>query len=199
MDTAGLPTSRAAAKAAGSKYYFTGEPCKHGHVAPRKTKGACVECVKAEAKASADKRGEYFKAYGQSEAGRQAKRNYYERNRDAVIARAQARPLEEKRRSQTVWKKRNLIWVRADTKNRRRKHRQASPPWLTREQKSEMRSLYQMAITLTKTTGEKYVVDHIVPLRSDVVCGLHVPWNLRVMTHEENLRKSNKLELDPIP
>jgi 5-methylcytosine-specific restriction endonuclease McrA len=46
---------------------------------------------------------------------------------------------------------------------------------------------------MTKTTGEQYVVDHIVPLRSDEVCGLHVPWNLRVITQEDNLKKSNKL------
>jgi len=56
-----------------------------------------------------------------------------------------------------------------------------------------MRELYKMAITLTKTTGEQYVVDHIVPLRSDAVCGLHVPWNLRVITQAENLKKSNQL------
>ena len=199
MDTAGLPTSRAAAKAAGAKYYFTGEPCKHGHVAPRKTKGACVECMKAETKASAERRTEYFRTYSQSEAGQRAKKNYYERNREAVIARAQARPAEAKRQYRNGWKVKNPVQVRADTKNRRRKHRQASPPWLTREQKSEMRQLYQMAINMTRTTGEKYVVDHIVPLRSEVVCGLHVPWNLRVMTHEENLRKSNKLSLDPLP
>ena len=197
MDTSTLPKSRAEAKATGAKYYFTGEPCKHGHVAPRKTKGACVECLKVEWEQGNIKRAEYFKQYNQSEAGKEAKREYYERNREIVIARANARPLSEKRVGQKAWKERNLLWVRADTKNRRRKHRQATPPWLTRAQKSEMRELYKIAITMTKTTGEKYVVDHIVPLRSELVCGLHVPWNLRVITQEENLKKSNQLVDSP--
>jgi 5-methylcytosine-specific restriction endonuclease McrA len=193
MDTSTLPKSRAEAKATGAKYYFTGEPCKHGHVAPRKTKGACIECLKVEWEKANTERAEYFRQYNQSEAGKEAKQRYYERNRETVIARAQARPLSEKREYQKAWKDRNLTWVRADTKSRRRKHRQASPLWLTRAQKAEMRELYKIAITMTKTTGEQYVVDHIIPLRSENVCGLHVPWNLRVITREENLRKSNKL------
>jgi 5-methylcytosine-specific restriction endonuclease McrA len=89
------------------------------------------------------------------------------------------------------------LQVLADNKVRRRKHRQATPPWLTRKQKTEIRQIYQIAITMTKTTGEQYVVDHIVPLRSEVVCGLHVPWNLRVITQGENLRKSNRLDIAP--
>lgn len=196
MDTTGLPTNRATAMAIGAKYYFTGEPCKHGHVAPRKTKGVCVECVKAEAKASAERRADYFRAYSQSEAGQQAKKEYYKRNRDAVIARAQARPAEEKRAYKNRYKKQNPERYKTLVSVRRRRFRNASPPWLTREQKSEMRKLYQMAITMTKTTGEKYVVDHIVPLRCSAVCGLHVPWNLRVMTHAENLKKSNKFPVE---
>jgi len=61
-----------------------------------------------------------------------------------------------------------------------------------------MRNLYIQARKLTKIAGVRYVVDHIVPLRSEVVCGLHVPWNLRVITQEENLKKSNKL-IDTVP
>ena len=100
MDTTNLPKTRAEAKAAGAKYYFTGEPCKHGHVAPRKTKGACLECLKLEWEQGKEKRAEYFANYNRSEAGQKAKQTYYERNRDAVIARAQARPDEEKRKYQ---------------------------------------------------------------------------------------------------
>ena len=193
MDTTNLPKTRAEAKATGAKYYFTGEPCKHGHIAPRKTKGACVECLKVEWEKGNQTRAEYFRQYNQREEVKERKHEWYQENRDQVVSAAATRPAHVKREYQNAWKERNLVWVRADTKARRRKHREATPPWLSRQQKSQIRELYKMAITMTKTTGEQYVVDHIVPLRSDAVCGLHVPWNLRVITQEENLKKSNKL------
>jgi len=197
VDTTKLPKTRAEAKATGAKYYFTGEPCKHGHTAPRKTKGACVECLKAEWQEGAVSRASYFANYNQSEAGLTAKQEYYKRNKQIVIARAQARPVEEQRLYRATWKANNPLQVLADNKVRRRKHRNATPPWLSRKQKSEIRQLYQIAMTMTQTTGEQYVVDHIVPLQGETVCGLHVPWNLRVITQEENLKKSNKLLAPP--
>ena len=187
------PTTRAEAKATGAKHYFTGEPSKHGHIALRKTKGSCVECVKAEGVKYADKRAEYFAEYNKRETTKEAKHEWYQKNKEDVIDKAKATPAHIKREYRNAWKQRNILQIRADTKARRRKHREATPPWLTRRQKSEIRRLYEIAITMTKTTGEQYVVDHIVPLRSPVVCGLHVPWNLRVITQEENLKKSNKL------
>ena len=193
MDITELPKTRAEAKATGAKYYFTGEPCKHGHTAPRKTKGACVECLKVEWTQGNTIRAAYFRQYNKSDAGEEAKQRYYEKNRAQVIARAQARPAAEKQAYKSKYKQSNPDLYKTLTSFRRRRFRAATPPWLTRKQKLEIRQLYQVAIILSKTTGERYVVDHIIPLQGETVCGLHVPWNLRVTTQGENLKKSNKL------
>jgi 5-methylcytosine-specific restriction endonuclease McrA len=128
-----------------------------------------------------------------TEAAKAAGKRYYEKNRQAVIARAAARPAEEKRRNRSDYKDRNVDVVRADTSVRKRRHREATPKWLTPAERLQMRDLYVQARKMTELTRERYVVDHIVPLRGEEVCGLHVPWNLRVITQEENLKKSNKL------
>jgi hypothetical protein len=133
-----------------------------------------------------------------SEASKAAGRRYYERNKDSVKARANARPIEERRGHKYKYKEANPELYKALVSVRKRRHRNATPKWITAEQKLAMRQLYLQAMELTKLTGERYVVDHIVPLLSDEVCGLHVPWNLRVITQEENLKKSNKLLDSPL-
>ena len=199
MDTTNLPKTRAEAKAQGAAYYFTGEPCKHGHIAPRKTKGACVECLKLEWQRGNETRAEYFKAYNKSEAGQKAKREYYEKNKEAVIERAQARTAERKQAYRRAHKQANPDLYKELVSLRRRRFRQATPKWLSAEQKLEIRLKYRLAIELSRRTGVRHAVDHVVPLQGENVCGLHVPWNLEVITQDENLKKSNKLVDTPKP
>lgn len=73
---------------------------------------------------------------------------------------------------------------------RRRYHeRLATPAWADR---AAIRQLYLRAERLTRETGEQWVVDHIVPLRGGIVCGLHVHWNMRVIHWVENAEKGNR-------
>lgn len=69
----------------------------------------------------------------------------------------------------------------------------AKPSWLSQKQEDEILALYDLAAELTGSTGIKHEVDHIEPLQGEFSCGLHVPWNLQVLTKEENRKKSNKL------
>ncbi len=52
----GLPTSRQEAKQSGSKYYFTGDPCRNGQLSPKYMDGDCVQCSRDRNRRAADKR-----------------------------------------------------------------------------------------------------------------------------------------------
>src|SRR6478609_6473751 len=69
------------------------------------------------------------------------------------------------------------------------KKRRATPPWLTEDHKLQIKKIYEECSRLTNSTGIDYNVDHMVPINGENVCGLHVPWNLRVITAEENFKK----------
>jgi hypothetical protein len=70
--------------------------------------------------------------------------------------------------------------------------RNASPPWLTAEHKDQIASFYNLASKMTEITGVPHHVDHIDPIQGANFCGLHVPWNLQVLTSQENTSKSNR-------
>jgi hypothetical protein len=74
---------------------------------------------------------------------------------------------------------------RARTAAYRARKKSAAPPWLTKDQLSQMAEKYREARLLGMQ------VDHIVPLNGEFVCGLHVPWNLQLLTPEENMAKGN--------
>ena len=99
---------------------------------------------------------------------------YYEENKDTILPK-----LRE-------YQKTNRGLFNALSAKRRAQKLKATPPWLTKDQLEEIKQFY---INCPKG----YQVDHIVPLLSKVVCGLHVPWNLQYLTAKENRRKGNKI------
>lgn len=53
-------------------------------------------------------------------------------------------------------------------------------------------ALYVEAARITAETGVPHDVDHIVPIISKTVCGLHVHHNLRVLEKTANRKKGNR-------
>ena len=68
-----------------------------------------------------------------------------------------------------------------------------APPWLTAEHERTIETIYAIAGFLTRRTGIKHEVDHYYPINNDLACGLHVPWNLRVIPQTANKAKANQL------
>lgn len=76
---------------------------------------------------------------------------------------------------------------------RRAQERRRRPPWADRK---AIRALYNEARRLTKLTGELHVVDHIVPLigkynGKNIVSGLHVDYNMRVVHWKPNAQRGH--------
>lgn len=258
-----LPSSPKAAKAVNSPHYFTGRPCKRGHISLRYTSTAqCKDCIDGHNKQWRDENQEranelareyyhrnrdkcldknklfrtenpeYFVEYGRNyrennretlnEKSRewrlshkeQTKQNwedyyaknkdtltvkrklYYETNRDALLEKSKEYRVKNKEalsERDKIWRQNNRHIKTALERKRQAQKIQATPSWLTPEHHAEILAIYKEAARLTKETGIPHHVDHIVPLRSKVVCGLHVPWNLQILTATENLRKGNKV------
>lgn len=67
-----------------------------------------------------------------------------------------------------------------------------TPQWLTEVHFNQIQLFYETATQMTKEIGIPFEVDHIVPLQGENVSGLHVPWNLQVLTKKENCSKGNE-------
>lgn len=173
-----LPKTRVEAIALKEKKYFTGIPCKKGHMAVRYLNGECKDCQEEHRK---------------TDAAKEIKKEYYKKNIEIIKKRALARPKEERKKHTINWRRAHPEKVKLTSAIRNKRTKQATPKWLKLRHKKQITAMYEAAILMTELMHELYVVDHIVPLKGKTVCGLHVPWNLRVITARENLIKSNKL------
>ena len=113
----------------------------------------------------------------------ESSRRYREKHRDVINA----------KRKEYV--KNNRAKINARKAKYRAIKLQATPDWLTKDDFEKIEHFYIEARKLSLQTGVQYHVDHIVPLRGDLICGLHVPWNLQILTARENRLKKNKYEV----
>jgi hypothetical protein len=114
---------------------------------------------------------------------RSAKKKAWKRvNQDKVKASKQ-RHRETDRAITRRWKQRNQDKVLASKAKRRASKLQATPSW---SEKELIEKVY------LKATVYGAHVDHIVPLKSEVVCGLHVWANLQLLPPTDNISKGNR-------
>ena len=92
------------------------------------------------------------------------------------------------------WQKKNKGKCVAIVRKRQIRKIHATPDWLTAKQHKQIELKYEEVAELNRAGSVVYEVDHIVPLRGTYVCGLHVPWNLQVITQAENRAKWNKFD-----
>lgn len=155
------------AKAQGLKRYFTGKPCKHGHIAERLVSDSkCLKCAqeklarwKENNKEKARRHSRLWKAKN-SKARAQYQRNWCAKNPGA------------KRASELRQKNRVPAWADLDAIN----------------------EIYIQARAMSDATGVLHHVDHIIPINGESVSGLHVANNLQILTASENLKKGNNRE-----
>lgn len=169
-------------------------------------RNACKMCVVSRTnkyyKDNIDKVKIQRKEYRESEQGKETRRKYTNSTRGKEIIKKNdkdryIRHRDKRLREQKKYRnseKGRLIHARKDAAYRAGL-KTATPEWLTEEHKQWILWIYKQCKLLSSKDDIIYHVDHIHPLNGDNVCGLHVPWNLQILTEKENLSKGNKHEI----
>jgi len=168
----------------GQRLFFTGKPCKNGHIAERiTTTYRCVDC-------KSDWESGWRQQYPEKDRemrAREVRKNAdgYKRRHNEYEDRKGKEYLYKLRKS---YRDNNKAAVLENCNQRRAQKLLATPGWYDKE---KCVVFYEESARLTKETGIPHQVDHIVPLINERVCGLHCDDNLQVLMAEDNLKKSN--------
>lgn len=178
--------SRQEANERGLTRYFTGKPCKHGHIVERTTpNGTCMACqhttTKKWRKDNPEGNKESYTRYYRNNIDKchEANRTHYANN------------TESRKKSHKDWVDANPGKANAHHIKRKAAKLKRTPPWLSETQLLEIENFYK----ISQWYDEPMHVDHIVPLQGDLVSGLHVPWNLQILTASANTAKGNRYSI----
>lgn len=109
------------------------------------------------------------------------KRQCYQKNRTAYIERVKENYRKNPESSIRRERQKNSL------------RKEATPAWADPD---AIKKIYLERASLTEETGVLHHVDHIIPLRHPLVCGLHVETNLQVVPAADNWRKHNSYSVD---
>lgn len=153
-----------------------------------------------------DKILEQKKAYGQDHKEEISIRmkEYYLDNRDKILedkkiyyienieVKKEYRTLTREQRSisHRLWRISNSDIRNAVTARYRAAKLQAVVSW---SNKKYIDMWYEICQMEERRTGRKCNVDHIIPLQSKLVCGLHNEFNLQILFAEDNFSKGNRV------
>ena len=120
------------------------------------------------------------------------RKNEYAKNKSVYMERAK-KWLNEHPEYVTAYaemhRTKNKALYNAYRAKRRATEQEAIPSWANR---SKIDEIYKQAICITEETGVQHHVDHIVPIISPIVCGLHWEENLQVIPAFLNIAKGNR-------
>ena len=120
-------------------------------------------------------------------------KKYYLKNKEKIIKRGTdyhfANP-ERVAKGKKRWKQANKNKVNAYSGQRRAQKLQATVSWADKE---AIQRMYTIAVWCSKNLGEDYHVDHVIPLQGEKICGLHVEYNLDVITATENSEQTQQI------
>jgi len=139
-------------------------------------------------KVNKEKIKDYLKVYREAnrEELKTKNKTYKEANKEKIYAvnKAYREANKEKIKAQKrIYKKNNRASHNARNAKRKADKIKATPLWANLE---KIKEIY-------KNCPKGYHVDHVIPLKSKYVCGLHVENNLQYLTAKENIVKSNKI------
>jgi hypothetical protein len=143
----------------------------------------CPECKKISGKKWRDNNKEKVKTIY---------KKYYEKNKNVKNKKRKEHYLKNKENTLKKCKEyrlKNKSRCNSYSRFYQQLKRKAVPSWANIE---KINWFYQEANRLTQETGAIHHVDHIYPLQSKYMCGLHVETNLQILTKKENLSKGNR-------